>query len=105
MSVQPQEIDNLGQNQPNQDVIKEYQPHKDIPRYEIPASFESEEVGENIQPTQMQLNDADKISFSVPYQSTSKAKGESKSSSSIKPAIFDKLKKQQNNSFYDFNQH
>ncbi len=86
-------------------MIKEYQLHKDIPSHEIPVSFESEGVEEKVQSIQMQLNDADQISLSVLYESTSTAKNESKSSSSLEPAIFDELEKQQNDTFYDFNQH
>ena len=52
----------------------------------------------------MQLNDADQISLSVLYESTSTATSESKSSSSMEPAIPDELEKQQNDRFYDFNQ-
>ena len=105
MPVQCQEIDNLDQNQLYQDVIKEYQSQKDILGHEIPFFFESEKVGEKVQSTQMQLNNADQISLFVLYESTSTATSESKLSSSIEPGILDELEKHQNNRFYDFNQH
>ncbi len=69
MLVQRQEIDNFGQNQPYQDVIKEFQPHKDIPDHEIPVFIESEGLGKKVESIQMQLNNADQILLSVLYKS------------------------------------